>query len=83
MISYFILGVFLLLVSLESIRSDSNNNNNNNNNTSSSVDNDHWAVRLFGTSLYQWQNSETFAEKSTLSLLKDKEVVAIYFSASW
>lgn len=49
------------------------------------AENQNWAVNLFGNSLYQWQDSDRsrFAEKPTIDLLKDKDVVAIYFSASW
>lgn len=40
-------------------------------------------VELFGETLYSWKNEEEAVELSTESLLSDKRVVGVYFSASW
>jgi len=51
---------------------------------SASVGSSNPFVQLFGESLYKWADSrEEIHQISTEELLKNKDVIAIYFSASW
>lgn len=48
----------------------------------SAADDSVW-TELLGDSLYAWTSEEEAAELPTIDLLKNKNVVGIYFSASW
>jgi hypothetical protein len=40
-------------------------------------------VELFGDTLYKWSAEREISEYNTSVLLKNKDAVAVYFSASW
>ena len=74
--AYFSASFLFLLLSF--VKSDNNYESPNSPSSSASP-----FVELFGETLYTWKTPEEADEMSTESLLSDKKIIGVYFSASW
>jgi thiol-disulfide isomerase/thioredoxin len=79
-----ICGILLLITIVKSaVNTNSTKQDDTSRSSSSSSGSSNPFVQLLGPTLYTWKNEEEAAEMSTIDLLQDKKIIALYFSASW